>query len=157
MTLFHSLPGGHAAFLAVAVATHALVGYALGERLADAPLAGLVGGVLADADFLLPAAWGFPLVHRGLTHTLLALAAVTALVTAVAGRRQGLGFGGAYAAHLAIDATTPMGVPLLYPLSAEYLGVVLGGHAAPATAVLWACSLGLLWRGDGWSPRPVRS
>jgi len=156
VTLFHSLPGGHATFLAVALFTHAFVGYALGY-LFDAPRAGLAGGVLADADLLLPAAWGFPLVHRGVTHTLLALAVVAAVVAAVAGRRPAVGLGVGYASQLAIDATTPMGVPLLYPLTDEFHGVVLGGHSAPATFALWAACLGLLWRAGRLKPTAVRS
>jgi len=157
MSVFHTLPGGHAAFLAVAIATHALVGYALGARLFDAPVAGLVGGVVADLDFLLPAAWEFPLVHRGFTHAVPVLALVTVVAVAVAGRRSAAAFGSGYAAHLAIDATTPMGVPLLYPLSAEYHGVVLGGHSAPATAALWVVCLGVLGRSRPALSLPSRS
>lgn len=139
-------PGGHAVFLAVALATHAIVGYALGAALFDRPRAGLVGGVLADVDFLFPAALGAPFVHRGITHTALAALLTVALVAAVS-RRAGWALGAGYASHLLIDATTPMAIPLLYPLSAQHVGVTLDGHSPAATAALWACSAGLvLWR-----------
>lgn len=138
-------PGGHAGFLAVAIATHAVIGYALGAVLFDEPRAGLVGGVVADLDLLFPAAWGWPLTHRGLTH-----AALAAGVAAAVGRRWGRPVAGAvgvgYVAHLLVDSTTLKGVPFAYPLSSESFGVVLGGHSGPATALLWVGSLALLWR-----------
>lgn len=140
-----SVSAGHAAFLGVALCTHALVGYALGTALFDAPRAGLVGGVAADVDLLFPAAWGEPLVHRGVTHTALAAGVATA-AAAVHGRRVAGGVGVGYAAQLLVDATTPAGVPLAYPLSAERVAVPLGGHSPPVTAALWLCCLAALWR-----------
>lgn len=138
-------PGGHGVFLAVAIATHGVVGYALSARLFDAPRAGAVGGLMADLDFVFPAAWEFPLVHRGGTHTLLALAVAAALTAAIADRRTGCAVGIGYAAHLAIDATTPKGIPVLYPVNDASHGVVLSGHSPTATALLWVCCLGVLW------------
>lgn len=149
----HSLH--HAGFLAVALATHALVGYTLGAVAFDAPRAGLVAGLLPDVDLLVPAAWGAPLAHRGLTHSALATGIVVA-VAAVWGRRSagpasarrvagtaGLG----YVAHLLLDASTPMGVPLAWPLSTDYVGLVLAGHSPPVTVFLWTVCLVVLWRG----------
>lgn len=135
--------GSHALFLVAAITTHALVGYTLGAALFDAPRAGLVGGVLADFDLLFPAAWESPLVHRGITHTALALGVA---VAAVAARDRALAgaLGVGYASQLLIDATTPMGVPLAYPLSSNHVGVTLGGHSPTVTALLWACCLGWL-------------
>jgi inner membrane protein len=145
----------HAGFLAAALATHALVGYTLGAVAFDAPWAGLVAGLLPDVDLLVPAAWGAPLAHRGLTHSALAVGVVVALA-AGGGRRSagtrsarrlagaaGLGFG----AHLLLDATTPMGVPLAWPLSTEYVGISLAGHSPPVTAFLWTACLLAVWRG----------
>lgn len=154
MTTGLTYPGGHGVFLAVAIATHGFVGYALGARLFGAPRAGLAGGLLADLDYVFPAAWEFPFVHRGGTHTVLALAAAAVLTTAVLDRRSGGAVGVGYAAHLAVDATTPKGVPLLYPLSDSSHGVVLSGHSPGATALLWACCLGVLWL-DRTESRPT--
>ncbi len=139
--------GDHVAFLWAAVATHALVGAALGAALRDEPGWGLVGGVVADVDLLFPAVWTAPLVHRGITHTLLAGGLLAAAV-AYRDRSAGVAVAAGYASHLAIDATTPMGVPLLFPLLTAHLGVVLGGHSDAATVLLWAASLAVLsrWR-----------
>lgn len=139
--------GNHVAFLWVAVATHALVGATLGAVLFDRPLAGLVGGVVADLDLLFPAAWGAPFVHRGITHTALAAAAV-ATVASRWDRDTGVSAGTGYASHLAIDATTATGVPLLVPLTGVRFGPALGGHSGAVTAVVWVCCFAalFLWR-----------
>lgn len=134
----------HAGFLVAAVCTHAVVGYTLGASLFGAPRAGLVGGVVADVDLLFPAAWGAPFVHRGITHTALA-AGVAVALAASRGRRTAGAVGAGYASQLLIDATTPKGIPLAYPLSVGSVGVPLGGHSPAVTAVLWACCLALLW------------
>lgn len=139
-----SYPGGHAVFLAAALSTHALVGYTLGAVVFDAPGAGAVGGVLADVDLLLPAAWGEPFVHRGLTHSALAAGVATALAAAHARRTAGA-VGVGYASQLLLDATTPQGIPIAYPLSTAHVGAALGGHSGHVTAVLWACCLYVLW------------
>lgn len=137
-------PGGHAGFLAAALATHAVVGYTLGALLFDRPMAGVAGGVLADADLLAPAAWGSPFVHRGITHTALA-AGVTVAVLAPLHRDVAGAVGAGYASQLLLDATTASGIPLAYPLSGAAVGVDLAGHAPPATVGLWLCCVGLLW------------
>jgi inner membrane protein len=147
-------PGGRGVFLVVAIATHGVVGYALGAHRFDAPRAGTIGGLLADLDFFFPAAWEFPLVHRGGTHTVLALAVAAALTAGVADRQTGGAVGIGYVAHLAIDATTPRGVPLFYPVNDASHGVVLSGHSPTATALLWVCCLGVLWL-DRTEKRPV--
>ncbi|MFC6826645.1 metal-dependent hydrolase [Halopelagius fulvigenes] len=134
----------HLGYLAAAIATHALVGYTLGTLAFDAPRAGVIGGVVADIDLLLPLAWEFPLTHRGLTHTALVVGAAVA-VAATRSRAAAGGVGVGYASHLLIDSTTPMGVPLFYPLSTAHVGVPVGGHSRPATAVLWLCCLAALW------------
>jgi len=137
--------GSYGLFLAATTVTHALVGYTLGATLFDRPYAGLVGGVVADLDLLFPAAWGPPLVHRGITHT--ALAAVVVVGTVAWWDRQAAGgVGVGYASQLLLDATTAKGVPLAYPLSAEPVGVHLRGHSAVGTLLLVACCLAVLWR-----------
>lgn len=139
-------PGGHAVFLVVALATHAVVGYTLGTVLFDRPAAGLIGGIVADVDLLVPDALGFPFAHRSATHSALALG----LAAAVATRRDRASAGAVaagYASQLLVDATTPMGIPLLYPFSETFVGIDmgLGGHSAPVTALLWLACLLALW------------
>lgn len=147
------LPGGHAAFLAVALATHALVGYTLGRIAVDRPWVGLVGGVLADLDLLVPRSLGWPWAHRSVTHTALAGILVVALAYAVWRRRDvAVALGQGYASQLTIDLTTEQGIALLYPLSATHISVFEGGHSAGATAVLWAACLGVLWLYGRGSP-----
>lgn len=141
-------PVDHAAFLAVAIATHAVVGYTLGRVAFDRPLAGAIGGVAPDADFLFPAALGWPFVHRGLTHALLVAVLAIAAVAALRDRRDAWAFGAGYLSHLALDSTTPSEVPLLYPLSAERIGVELPttAHSEIGTlALLGACAVLLLY------------
>lgn len=129
-------------FLAVAVATHGLLGYTLGEVLFGAPRAGLVGGVAADVDLLVPSAWG-PLAHRGLTHSALA-AGLAVAVAASRSRAVAGGVGVGYASQLLVDATTPRGIPLAAPLWPTHVAVASGGHSPEVTALLWACSLAVL-------------
>lgn len=168
-------PGGHAVFLAVAIGTHALVGYTLGAVLLDAPRTGLLGGLAPDVDFLFPAALTWPLVHRGLTHSLLALVCLSILAAAWArqrplvGRRERRSAANldwrvaaalcvGYLSHLVIDATSPLGVPLAYPLASTRASVPLGGHSPTATAALWTGCLVLLWyrQGRRGSGAPIR-
>ncbi|WP_177213266.1 metal-dependent hydrolase [Halopelagius inordinatus] len=136
----------HLAYLVVAVATHALVGYTLGSVAFDAPRAGLLGGVVADIDLILPLAWTFPLTHRGITHTALA-ACVAVAVAATLSRAAAKGVAVGYVSHVLVDSTTPMGVPVAYPVSATYVGfdTPFGGHSDPVTVVLWGCCLAVLW------------
>lgn len=137
---------GDIGFLAVALATHALVGYTLGEISFDRPAAGLLGGLAADVDLLFPAVLGWPFVHRGITHTLLVAVVATAIV-AYRGRATAGAFGVGYASQLLIDTTTPKGVPYLYPLTRESFHVDLGttGHSPLPTIVLIGCGLLILW------------
>lgn len=143
------------AFVGIAIATHALVGYTLGAVLFDSPKTGVLGGLAADLDFLFPAALAWPLVHRGVTHSLSVLALSTVAVAGYyrvadgSGARGGVAaFGVAYLSHLLIDATTPKGVPLLSPLSPHsfHLGLPTTGHSPLPTVLLWAACLGLLSR-----------
>ncbi|MHB9288750.1 metal-dependent hydrolase [Halobacteriales archaeon Cl-PHB] len=143
-------PGGHAGFLVAALATHAVVGYALGTVLCGRGWAGLVGGVVADVDLLVPGDLGFPWAHRSLTHApLVGLLVVAGLLLWVRrtglDRRVGYAVGLGYASQLLIDLTTPQGLPLAYPLSDAFVSLHLDGHSLAATVVLWVVSLGLLW------------
>lgn len=148
-------PGGHAALLATALTTHALVGYTLGRIAVDRPVAGLAGGLLADVDLLVPRSMGWPLAHRGITHTALAGVVVVGLAYAVWRRGDlavavGLGYG----SQLAIDLTTAQGVALLYPLSNRAITVLGGGHSPGATAALCSGCLVTLWLDRRWRERP---
>ena len=146
-------PVEYAVFLAVAIATHALVGYTLGQYLFDRPWIGMVGGVAADVDFLFPAMLEWPFVHRGITHTLVVGLIATALV-ASRYRAGGMAFGTGYATHLLIDTTTPKGAPHFYPLieSSYYLDLGTTGHSPVPTLLIWTCCLGLLWSGTDRIP-----
>ncbi|MFC7047005.1 metal-dependent hydrolase [Halobacteriaceae archaeon GCM10025711] len=133
----------HWLYLGSAVLTHAVVGVALAE-LVDGPAAlGALAGVLPDVDLLFPAAWPFPLDHRGVTHTpAFALAAVVAVALVARGRRTeaamvaGLGLG----SHLTIDTFTASGVMWAYPLSVEATGVAAGVHGVTYDPVFWVLS-----------------
>jgi inner membrane protein len=145
-----------AAGLATAFATHALVGAALGALLFDRPAVGAAAGLAADADFLFPAALGWPFVHRGISHSLPALLVLAGATAAVWYAVDGLGdhrtagetVAVAYGSHLLIDVTTPEGIPPLSPLSDRiaYVALPTTGHSPVPTLVLWAASLWVLSR-----------
>ncbi|MFC6718490.1 metal-dependent hydrolase [Natrialbaceae archaeon GCM10025810] len=142
-----------ALFLTVAFATHAAVGYALVRGFTDAdPRLGAVVGVAPDADFLFPAAWGWPFVHRGITHAPLVAALVVLGVAAV--RRNGTrsiasAIGLALGSHLAIDSLSPKGIPLAFPLEATWSpGLSVHGPTATVLLLSFAGAV-LVWRTDG--------
>lgn|GEM_PF-509794 len=138
-------PGGHAGLLVSALATHALVGYTLGRVAVGRPWAGVLGGVVADLDLLVPAAWGWPLAHRGITHTGLAALVAVGVVVAVTRRRDlatAVGLG--YASQLLLDATTPLGVALWYPLTRTAVTIPGNAHAPVPTLVLWVACVAVL-------------
>lgn len=133
-------------FVPIAIATHGLVGLVLGAVLFDRPIAGLAAGLAPDADFLFPDLLAWPFVHRGVTHAAIALVALVVLAAALSDRRTASALGAAYGSHFFIDMTTPMGIPLLYPLLDErlHLDLGIGGHAPVVTVLFWLCGLGIL-------------
>jgi inner membrane protein len=142
------LLGSYYLFVLVGVVTHAAVGYTIGAVAFDRPKAGLLAGVLADADFVFRLGLSEPFVHRGITHTLVVALVFAALTVRFAGRPAGLAAGLGYLSHLAIDITTPKGIPLLYPVGGNIsLDIGLRGHSLLVTAVFWGLSLAVLaWR-----------
>ncbi|ELY98748.1 metal-dependent hydrolase [Natrialba aegyptia] len=138
---------GRLLFLFSAFATHAFVGYALVRGLTDAdPRLGLVLGLLPDGDFLFPADWGWPFVHRGLTHTpLFAIGLLAGLYLVSRNRSVALAGGLAIGSHLAIDSLSPMGIRWLFPLRTAWNpSPGLAVHSPAATALLWTAALGIL-------------
>lgn len=141
---------GRILFLAGAFATHAVVGYALVRGLTDAdPRIGVVFGLAPDADFCFPAAWGWPFVHRGITHTpLFALALVAAAYASFRDRTVALAVGAAIGSHLAIDSLSPKGIQWLFPLRTDW-SPGLAVHGPTATVLLWTASIALVaWGSD---------
>lgn len=141
------MEGGRILFLGGAFATHAVVGYALVRGFTDAdPRLGLALGLLPDADFLFPAAWGWPFVHRGLTHAPLFAAAIVAAAYAISRERTvALGVGLAIGSHLAIDSLSPAGIPWAFPLEAT-ASPGLPVHGPVATVLLWTGAIAVLAR-----------
>ncbi len=132
-------------FIPIAIATHGLVGLAIGYAF-DRPIAGLLAGLVPDADFLLPAALGWPFVHRGITHAALAVVALAVAAAVLTDRRTLAALAAAYGSHLLIDITTPKGIPLVYPLLDErlYFDVGIHGHAPAATLAVWVVGVAAL-------------
>jgi inner membrane protein len=141
-----SYPGGYAGLVAVEPATHAVIGYTLGALLFDRPVAGTVGALVADADFLFPATLAWPVVHRGLAHSLPVAGLAVGCALAV-DRRVGAAFGVGYASHLLVDTTSATGVPWLFALTETRfsLDLLTTGHSPVPTAVFWVGCLGVLW------------
>jgi len=135
-----SYPAG--TFVPVAIATHGLVGLAVGYGF-DRPVAGLLAGLAPDADFLLPAILGWPFVHRGVTHAAVAVVAVGVTAAVLTDRRTLAALTAAYSSHLVIDITTPKGIPLVYPLLDDrlYCDIGVNGHSPAATVVFWFVGL----------------
>lgn len=139
-----SVDAARIAYLLAAFATHAVVGTALVATLLEVrPSVGAAAGLAPDLDFLFPQEWGFPFVHRGLTHSPAALTAVLLAGYALDADEDLLAaVGVAYLSHLVIDSLTPKGVLWLYPQSTTGFGFDLGGHSPPVTLVLWtACGV----------------
>lgn len=133
------LLGSYHLWLAMAIGTHAVVGFTLGAALFERPWAGAIAAVLADLDLFFPGPDGTPLGHRGVTHSGLALGVAVA-VALYWGRDVAGAVAAGYGSQLAIDATTPKGIPLAYPLSAENVGVTWDLHSGAATVALLAGS-----------------
>ncbi|WP_436348794.1 metal-dependent hydrolase [Natronorubrum sp. FCH18a] len=132
-------------FLAGAFITHAFVGYSLAKGFTDAdPRLGIGFGLLPDGDFYFPAAWEWPFVHRGLTHTpLFALTIVVATYAVCRDRTITLAVGMAIGSHLVIDSLSPAGIDWLFPLETTWSpGIAV--HGLVATVVLWTVSIGIL-------------
>lgn len=144
------------AYLLVAFATHALVGAVLAASLLGArPTVGAVTGLAPDLDFLFPHEWGFPFVHRGLTHSPAALVAVLLVgYTLDADEDLLAAVGVGYLSHIVLDSLTPKGVLWLYPVSTAGVGADLGGHSAPVTLALWTGCAGVYLRRHGWPGLP---
>lgn len=138
-------------YLLVAFCTHALLGAVLvtvwtGRR----PAVGAVAGLAADADFLFPETWGFPFVHRGLTHSPVVLAVVLLVGAALDADEDLLAaVGVGYLSHLLFDSLTPKGVLWLYPVSSAGIGVDLAGHSLPVTVAVWTTCGVVLGYGRG--------
>ncbi|WP_226479105.1 metal-dependent hydrolase [Natrinema amylolyticum] len=160
------MEGGRILFLTVAFATHAVVGVALARGFTGVgprtgAWLGIVFGLLPDADFLFPADWGWPFVHRGLTHSplfaLTVVAGVYAVAVGTAGRRgrryagvrrtraTALAAAVAIGSHLLIDSLSPMGIQWLFPIRTAW-SPGLDVHGVIATTLLWSVSLAILAR-----------
>ncbi|AGN02408.1 hypothetical protein L593_12345 [Salinarchaeum sp. Harcht-Bsk1] len=136
--------GSYHAWLAMAIGTHALVGYVLGAATFSRPTVGALGAVLADVDLLFPGPDGAPLGHRGMTHSALALGIAVAIAS-YWGRDVAGSVGIGYVSQLAIDATTPKGIPIVFPLSTENVGVAWNLHSKDATILLLGlCAVALI-------------
>lgn len=78
----------------------------------------VIGSFIPDVDYKLG------LKHRGITHTLLALAITTGLFSLYSWK-LGLLWGLNYSTHLLLDSLTITGIPLLFPLSKKCYGFKL--------------------------------
>ncbi|RRJ31490.1 metal-dependent hydrolase [Halocatena pleomorpha] len=132
-------------FLTQALATHAVVGYALVRGFTGIdPRIGAIMGVVPDLDFCFPPEWSWPFVHRGITHTpLFALTVVLGVYAARQDRAVERAVGLAIGSHLVIDSLSPKGIDWLFPLRTA-VSPELPVHGPVATVLLWAVSVGIL-------------
>lgn len=139
------LLGSHVLWLAGAVGVHAIVGFTLGAATFDRPWAGAVAAVVADVDLFFPGPDGTPFGHRGLTHSGLALGVAVA-VAYYWGRDVAGAVAVGYASQLVVDASTPKGIPIAYPLTTQNYGIPGNLHGGVQTvAVLLGCALLIAW------------
>lgn len=129
--------------------THAAIGAMVGYQIADWPGAGIgaIAALLPDIDHpqsllgrrLWPVAWTINQVmgHRGALHSLAALLLVSAAASVML-PDWWIVIAAGYASHLAADALTVSGVPLLWPIRARIrlLGIRTGGIIEHAINVL---------------------
>ncbi|QLD90088.1 metal-dependent hydrolase [Natronomonas salina] len=134
-------------FLLVAFATHGAVGYALVATFAGVdPRLGALLAVAPDVDLLFDPAWGPAFVHRGFTHAPTFLLACTGVAYAVRRRRtDALAVALALGSHLAVDALSPMGLPLLLS-PGDLPSPGLHVHGPALTVLLWTLAGALLVR-----------
>ncbi|MGM0591289.1 MAG: metal-dependent hydrolase [Halobacteriota archaeon] len=142
----HAASLDHRLYVLLAVFTHGAIGFTLASVLTDDhPAAGVVGAVLPDVDLLFAPAWQFPLVHRGVTHTLLFGGFVVGVSLAVPPlRRVAPGVALGYLSHLVVDTLTSSGVMWLYPLLNTSYAVDASIHAVERTVAIWTALLAVL-------------
>lgn len=107
----------------------------------------LVGGIIADIDYVLD--YGFPFIHRGVIHTpLILLVSVVLIYLATKRTDVSLSFGIGFLSHLFLDIITPTGIPLLYPLANFYsLNLVhYNNTLANIGMIVWSCIFILMLR-----------
>lgn len=154
--LLHAADADHLRYLAVAVCTHAVVGYTAVAAFTDAsPGVGAVTGVAADVDLLFPHGWLFPFIHRGLTHTPAFLLFVVAVCYAArAGTERVTAVVCGFGTHLVLDTATRTGVMWLYPAATARYALPMSGHSAEATLALWVGCGSLLLRSRRFDEEP---
>lgn len=144
--------------------THLMAGLCAGLTISTAmgldllPAAGVA--LLAGAASLLPdidhprsraarklgparGAPGWLLGHRGVTHSLLALAALAGVCWLLLPMPAASAVAAGYGSHLLLDALTPRGVPLLWPLGTR-LRTPLTARSGGIVDLLLLWGLGLL-------------
>jgi inner membrane protein len=106
--------------------THASFAAAL-AYLTGFPMAPFIlGSVLPDLDTILD--FGFPLVHRGVVHTLLFIAITVPAVWLYTKKKDvTMSYALGFMSHIFIDTLTPMGIMWLYPLP-SYISLNLAGY-----------------------------
>ncbi|MFB6131143.1 MAG: metal-dependent hydrolase [Salinigranum sp.] len=114
---------------------HGVVGYTAVYYLTDFPPRwGLVGGLVPNLDLPLSLWFAFPLVHRGIFHTVFFLAVLLLALFSLGIDRRAIGaFGVGYLFELATDTLeTTRGVMWLYPLSTHHFA-----YPPPVSEYLW--------------------
>ncbi len=115
--------------------THLFFSLAVAYLLRIPRLPAVIGGTIADLDVLLD--YGFPLEHRGIVHTPFFMMVCVVFLFLAFGSSLSFSFGTGFLSHLLLDAITPAGIMLLYPLP-----VFFTLNLAPYSS-LWA-NLGII-------------
>jgi len=103
-------------------------------------LPAVIGGIIADLDYVLD--YGFPFMHRGVVHTpLILVVSVVLLYLATKRTDVSLSFGVGFLSHLFLDIINPTGILLFYPLANFYsLNLVHYSNVfANIGMIVWSC------------------
>ncbi len=99
--------------------THVIFAFSLIYILRLPIVAGIISSILPDLD--LTFTFAFPLVHRGILHTPIALIVLTTLFYLITQNKSStLAFAIGFLTHLFLDSLTPMGIMWLFPYEKYY-------------------------------------
>lgn len=134
--------------------THLFFALSLAYVLRFPLLPAIIGGIIADLDYVLD--FGFPFMHRGIIHTPLILA-VSVIVLYLATNRAdvSLSFGVGFLSHFFLDIINPTGILMLYPLATFYsLNLAhYNNIAANLGIIIWSCFMILMLKSKYFQER----
>jgi inner membrane protein len=130
--------------------THLFFALAIAYILRFPKVPAAIGGIIPDLDVLLQG--DFPLMHRGIVHTLFFMAVCMVFLYLVMDSPTTFAFGTGFLSHLLLDIITPTGILLLYPLPVFYTLnlAVYNNIFANLGIIAWSFLAILIYRSHGF-------